>query len=905
MNSPFHILYVDDESALLEIGKLFLERGGHFSVETITSPQEALTLLNSKTYHAVISDYQMPGMDGIDFLKKVRASGNTIPFILFTGRGREEVVIQALNEGADFYLQKGGEPKSQFIELEHQVRQAIQQRRAEANIHDLEQREANIINFLPDPTVVIDTNGVVIAWNHAMEEMTGVPAAEMLGKGDYEYAIPFYGERQPTLIDLVFASDEEISRKYGHITHKKDVLIAETTIPRLRGKPVTLMGIASPLYDRRGNIVGAIESVRDITDRKQADDALKESEKKYRSVIDNIQDMFYRSDRSGNLIMASPSCLRTLGYASFEEILNKPITETFYFSTGKREELLRILTEKGSTDDFEVQLKRSDGTPIWVSTSSHYYRDETGVIAGVEGIFRDITRRRVAEDTLKRDAAQLKEIIDLVPNMIFAKDWNGIYLLANQAVAEGYNTTVTDLVGKSQSQFHGDTAELRHMLDDDREVMSTGKTKFIPEEPYIDAFGKRRFLQTTKVPFTTIGNNQPAVLGVAIDITERKRIEGELLEKNEKLNALYEQIAATEEELRSNFDALIRQEKTLKESEEKYRSTLNAFTDAVSVVDKEFTLILANTSLRSWLLALGWSNDIIGKKIPDAFPFLSPSVLDEYRTVFSTGMMMVTEETSKIGNAEIATETQKIPLKEHGNVVAVIAVIRDITKRKRDWEALRKANRKLNLLSGITRHDIKNQLLSLNGFLEISKKYLGDAAKTSEFIGKEEKILKILERQITFTKEYEAVGVNAPVWQDCRTLVETAATQVLLGIDLVNNDLPAGLEVFADPLIVKVCYNLMDNAVHHGGKITTIRFFMEERDGDHIVVCEDDGIGIPADEKEKIFERGFGKNTGIGLFLAREILSITGITITENGEPGKGARFEMTVPKGAWRFIHP
>jgi signal transduction histidine kinase len=325
----------------------------------------------------------------------------------------------------------------------------------------------------------------------------------------------------------------------------------------------------------------------------------------------------------------------------------------------------------------------------------------------------------------------------------------------------------------------------------------------------------------------------------------------------------------------------------------------------VSVVDKEFTLILANTSLRSWLLALGWSNDIIGKKIPDAFPFLSPSVLDEYRTVFSTGMMMVTEETSKIGNAEIATETQKIPLKEHGNVVAVIAVIRDITKRKRDWEALRKANRKLNLLSGITRHDIKNQLLSLNGFLEISKKYLGDAAKTSEFIGKEEKILKILERQITFTKEYEAVGVNAPVWQDCRTLVETAATQVLLGIDLVNNDLPAGLEVFADPLIVKVCYNLMDNAVHHGGKITTIRFFMEERDGDHIVVCEDDGIGIPADEKEKIFERGFGKNTGIGLFLAREILSITGITITENGEPGKGARFEMTVPKGAWRFIHP
>jgi signal transduction histidine kinase len=114
--------------------------------------------------------------------------------------------------------------------------------------------------------------------------------------------------------------------------------------------------------------------------------------------------------------------------------------------------------------------------------------------------------------------------------------------------------------------------------------------------------------------------------------------------------------------------------------------------------------------------------------------------------------------------------------------------------------------------------------------------------------------------------------------------------------------LPAGAEVLADPLIVKVFYNLMDNAVRYGGKITTLRFFVEEHDGVHVVVCEDDGDGVVAEEKEKIFERGFGKNTGLGLALAREILDITGITISEIGEPGKGARLEMTVPKGAWRM---
>ena len=106
----FRVLYVDDEPGPLEIGKLFLEKEGRFSVDVITSASGALSLMESATYDAIIADYQMPGMDGIEFLKHVRSSGNSIPFILFTGRGREEIVIQALNSGADFYLQKEGEP---------------------------------------------------------------------------------------------------------------------------------------------------------------------------------------------------------------------------------------------------------------------------------------------------------------------------------------------------------------------------------------------------------------------------------------------------------------------------------------------------------------------------------------------------------------------------------------------------------------------------------------------------------------------------------------------------------------------------------------------------------------------------------------------------------------------------
>ena len=140
---------------------------------------------------------------------------------------------------------------------------------------------------------------------------------------------------------------------------------------------------------------------------------------------------------------------------------------------------------------------------------------------------------------------------------------------------------------------------------------------------------------------------------------------------------------------------------------------------------------------------------------------------------------------------------------------------------------------------------------------------------------------------VQFTKTYDAIGETAPVWQDTRTLVDTAAKEVSLGKVQIKNDLPSGTELFADPLIVKVIYNLMDNAVRYGGKITTIRFSVEERDGAHVVVCEDDGEGIPAADKERIFDQGFGKRTGLGLTFSREILNITGITIHRDRHTGQ------------------
>jgi len=252
------------------------------------------------------------------------------------------------------------------------------------------------------------------------------------------------------------------------------------------------------------------------------------------------------------------------------------------------------------------------------------------------------------------------------------------------------------------------------------------------------------------------------------------------------------------------------------------------------------------------------------------------------------------------GHREIL-ETIKTPVRaSEGRIIGVLGISRNITGRKQADEALRQANRKLTLLSGITRHDINNQLTVLKGYLTLLENMQPDTL-SGEYFQKINAAAQRISAMIQFMKDYEKIGVAAPEWQNLGTLVDIAVKQTSLGQITVKNDLPSGTEVFADPLIAKVIYNLMDNAVRHGGKITTIRFFVKENYENRILVCEDNGEGIPAGEKEMIFERGFGKNTGLGLAISREILSITGIAIVENGVPGKGARFEMAVPGDCYR----
>jgi PAS domain S-box-containing protein len=373
---------------------------------------------------------------------------------------------------------------------------------------------------------------------------------------------------------------------------------------------------------------------------------------------------------------------------------------------------------------------------------------------------------------------------------------------------------------------------------------------------------------------------------------------------NDQLNGIFFMITLLMDILAAGFFLMLnmaRSRSDLAASEDRYRTLSDNLPDYI-VVHNGRTVRYANPAT---LQFTGIPEDrIVGMPID---MFIAPESLQESRDTIDR----LFANPASVGSHEITIRApegsnhicivRSVPIR-FGGERAVLSVLTDITERKKMEDSLRTVNRKLNLLSGMTRHDIRNQLMALGGFLEISRETVDNQAKILEFIDREKQITRNIAEQIEFTKDYEDLGVTSPVWQFVETVVRDAAASLPVKNIRFEVSCP-GLEMYADPLLRKVFYNLIDNSLRYGGAgLSVIRVSAEKMDSFMVILFEDNGTGITADDKKRLFTKGFGKNTGLGLFLSREILSITGISISEDGEPGQGARFRITVPNGAYRF---
>ena len=839
------LLYVDDEPALLELVKNVLEDSTEFSVDTKSSVQDALTSLSSRQYDAIVADYFMPEIDGIAFLQQVRKQYGDIPFILLTGRGKEEVVIKALNSGADFYLQKGGDFQIVFTELKHILKQCIGIRKTKKNLlereeryHDLQNANDLIQSVAPDGHFLFVNKKWLDTLGYKEEDLESISIFDIIHLESLDHCM--------TIFQRVISGE--------------NVGIIDAIFKTRDGNKVYVEGIANcRMRDGKPQYTRGI--FKDVTGRKLAEAALRESEERFRALVETSRDMVWEVGKNDRYTYVSPQVLEILGYLP-EEVIGKTCYDLMPPDEAEsiREKFAQIASAGKPIVRLENINLHKDGRQVILETSGEPVRAADGTIVGYRGIDRDITERKRAEEALRQSENYLKTLLESIPAGVIVVDARTHTILrANPSALALFGASAESVLGKVCHHFicpaangHCPISDKGIQLDRSERVLLNASGEPIP---IIKSVSRANL------------NGQEVLIETFVDISEWKKAESALLE-----------------------------------SEQKFRSLVEHALDGILILDLQGTIIFANNAAARTIEA----DDPEGFVGRNVIEFIAP----ESRQDVTTDFMQVSQghDAYLARYNIISAKGNKFWVESIGKIInfnktpAILLSIRDITERKRAEDALRQANKQINLLSSITRHDILNQLMVLKGYLGLSKGVIDKPETLSGYIKKEQQAANAIENQITFTRDYQELGVAAPAWQNVNASIQKALA--ILPVQKIRVDVDrTDLEIFADPLFEKVFYNLIDNALRYGGdQLKTIRISSMESDGHLTLVCEDDGVGISSEDKKRLFTRGFGKNTGLGLFLSREILSITEITITENGIPGKGARFEITVAKGAYRF---
>jgi PAS domain S-box-containing protein len=579
------LLIVDDDKQGLRVLQALLTSQGYEVITAIHGGQ-ALEKARMEPPDLIISDILMPVMDGFTLCREWKKDKQLkhIPFIFYTATytdPRDKGV--ALRLGVERFLLKPLEPQlflkileevvaechvtvraapptprqeeetayfreynealvrrleDKVMELEgaYEVveREMVDRKRAEEALRESEKRLMEIVNFLPDATFAIDRMGAVTAWNRTMEDMTGVMAEDMLGKGNHEYALPFYGVRQPVLIDLVFGPNEQIQRQHRFVKREGDIILAEADVP-LKGEMHVISAKARPLYNSQGAITGAIESMRDITERIDAEEALLASEQRYKQLLDSVTDYIFTTQISEGRPVATihgQGCAAVTGYTSGEYDSN-PFLWYDMVHPEDREVVTnhaKVAMRGGTADPLEHRIIHKNGTTRWVRNTMVPRYDRHGLLVACDGLVSDITERKRAEEALKMSEGKYRNIVENASEGIFQSTPDGRYLSANPALARMYGFSspreLTESITDISRQIY------LHLKDYDRlhDTLREG----VPVDGYEVELrrkdGNRIWVSIAERAVCAPDGEVLYHEGAVVDITERKRLEAQILQ---------------------------------------------------------------------------------------------------------------------------------------------------------------------------------------------------------------------------------------------------------------------------------------------------------------------------------------------------------------------------------------
>ncbi|MHA2203545.1 MAG: PAS domain S-box protein, partial [Candidatus Hodarchaeales archaeon] len=522
--SNISVLSIDDEPGLLELSKIFLEKENEYlEVDTSTSVADALKKLEKKNYDAIISDYKMPGMNGLELLEALRNQGNNIPFIIFTGRGREEVAIEALNLGADRYIQKGGDPRAQYGILAQAVVSEVSRKKAEERLYESERKFRAIVEQSQDGIALTNEEGEIIEWNDAQVELTKISFSKAIGQ---------------KLWEIQFQSLPSENRTEGMLEQLKSTTLqcletgdapwlntlVDYPIEGPDGIKRFMQQLPFSIKTKRGHMLCSI--TRDITELKVTEFTLKQS----KTITDNLDEALLLLDMDGLASFSNPTYEKITGYTS-SEIIGKSGFEIAK-KTVRPSEVDKILENFGKAVKGEelpplsTYLKHKNGKETPIDFTVSFVKDDKGNPIQIVAVIRDITKQKQAEEKLRSfmDAA-----ID--PFLLFDSDLNVIDI--NETALKGLGLNRKNAIGMSLLDITPDFEETGR-YDKYREVMMTGKPLLIKDLVPSPKFGEVH----VEVKAFKVGDG----LGViSRDITEQKRAEDELRESEEKFRLLSEQ----------------------------------------------------------------------------------------------------------------------------------------------------------------------------------------------------------------------------------------------------------------------------------------------------------------------------------------------------------------------------
>lgn len=645
------VLLVDDEIGLLKIAKQCLEAEDTFQVDTASSIREAYEEIKKESYDTIVSDYQMPEKDGLQFLRELRQGGNKVPFIIFTGRGREEVAIAALNLGASQYLNKTGDPGTVYCELAHAIRHAVNTYKAEEKTKQSEdkliserEKAEEYLRIVGSMVVALDSKGDITLLNKKGNEILGYAEGELLGRNWFDICLP-EDNREETR--EVF--EKCIQGQLEQAAHHENTVVTKDGERRIIGWNNTV------LRDNDRRIIGTLSSGEDITERKRAEETLEESGTKYQSLVEqSLQGIVIAVGPEPRGVFANKAMTDIFGYASEDFYSFSPQQIGKMIHPEDREQFLRNFSNrlqgKEVPSRYEFRGVRKDGSVIWLEISSKAITYEGQ--RAVQAIFSDITERKRAEQKLQHFFAAVKASLD----GIVTGDLNGNIEDVNEAALKMYGSAEkSDLIGGNVQNLLVERDRPR-ALQNAMEIIRTGQGK--------------------TVGYTALTKSGAEV---PIDVTT------ELLRNERGEPTGFVDIIRDLTELKN-------QQRLVEESQKKFRALFMSNPEAAAFVDERYRVIDVNsgfTKLFGYTLEEIKGKDIRETLVPDELGLQSETAIRE--TVEKTVHSFDTVRKRKDGSC-IRVSLSLGTVNVEDKLIGFIGVYTNIEETKAYEEKLQKSS---------------------------------------------------------------------------------------------------------------------------------------------------------------------------------------------------------------------